>query len=71
MGFAFTYQRKTSEKKKTKMLTQYMDSDTKSEMILKAIEIEHKSKSSRQFIENYIIFCFKENLQNRIWAPRT
>lgn len=53
------------------MLTQYMDSDTKSEMILKVIEIEHKSESLRQFVENYIRFCFKENLQNRIWAPRT
>lgn len=48
-----------------------MDSDTICEMILRAIEIECKGKNLRQLIENYIRFCFKENLQNRIWAPRT
>lgn len=48
-----------------------MDSDTMSEMILKAIEIECKGKSLRQFIENYIRFYFKENLQNGIWTSRT
>lgn len=52
------------------MLIQYMDSKTMSEMILKATEIEYRSKSLRQFIENYIRFCFKGNFLSGVWAPR-
>ena len=54
------------------MLTQDVDSEPVHEMVLKAIEIEHKGKSLRQFIENYIRFSglLQQRLGNVFQFPQ-
>lgn len=57
-------------RRKPEVLTQYVDSDPMNEMILKAIEIEHKC--SRQFMENYIRFSglLQQRLGNVFQFPQ-
>lgn len=59
-------------RRKPEVLTQYVDSDPMNEMILRAIEIEHKGRSSRQFMENYIRFSglLQQRLGNVFQFPQ-
>lgn len=59
-------------RRKAKVLTQDVDSEPVHEMVLKAIEIEHKGKSLRQFIENSIRFSglLQQRLGNVFQFPQ-